>query len=202
MEDVCVGLGRSALVTQIGERGGLGEENLVEVAKLIRCPAANEVRLRPPRIAVLEQDLHGWVRRRHSLGDGDLLVDVAAGLLVDGLELVLGRDGPVEDVLLQAGDGVVGGPHALDLLTGSVSGAGVRHTVATVTVCDVLEHHRAVAVLGPLLSVLDRGLDRQDIHAVNLQSGDVLATLVVIRQGRRTGRGGTHTVLVVYRDHD
>ena len=160
--------------------------------------ATNVLGLGTRDVDVLEQDLHGRIGDRHGLGGSDLLVDVAASLLVEPLEVLLSSDTPVKDPLLESGNGVVGGAHALDLLTGTVGGTGVGHGVTTVTVGDVLENHGALLGASPLLSVLDGGLDSEDVHAVDLETRDVLTTLVVLGEGGRAGSGGTHTVLVVW----
>ena len=52
--------------------------------------------------------------------------------------------------------------------------------MSSVTVGDVFVDKRALASGSILLSVLDSGLDGEDIHTVNLQTGDVLSTLVVV----------------------
>jgi len=65
-------------------------------------------------------------------------------------------------------------------VTYSVCGTGVGHGVSSVTVGDVFVDKRALASGSILLSVLDSGLDGEDIHTVNLQTGDVLSTLVVV----------------------
>jgi hypothetical protein len=171
----------------------------LEVVVLLSSSAADVWRLAALDVNVLVQNLGGGVGDGHGLSNGDLLVDVLAGLLVDGLELLLGDDAPVEHLLLESGNGVVCRTHALDLLTGSVGGTGVGHGVASVSVCDVLENKRTVVVGGPLLSVLDGGLDGKDIHTVDLETRNVLTTLVVVGQGGRTVSSGTHTVLVVCR---
>ena len=120
------------------------------------------------------------------------------GLFVETLEVLLGQHAPVQDLLLEAGDGVVGAAHALDLLTATVGGTGVGHGVATVPVGDILEDQGTVAGDGVVLGVLDGGLGGQDVHTVDLDTGDVLTTLVVVGQGGGPGGGSTHTVFVVY----
>lgn len=167
------------------------------VVVLLGHAAADELGLRAPHVDVLVQDLGRGVGDGHGLGDGDLVVDVLAGLLVDRLELFLGADIPVQDLVLEAGDGVVGGPHALDLLAGPVGGAGIGHGVAAVSVGDIFEDERAVVAGGEVLAVLDGSLDGEDIHTVDLETGDILATLVVVGKGRRPSSGSTHSVLVV-----
>jgi hypothetical protein len=69
--------------------------------------------------------------------------------------------------------------------------------VASVTVGNVFVDEGTLASGGVLLSVLDSGLDSEDVHTVDLQTGDVLSTLVVVGEGRRAVGGGSHTVLVV-----
>ncbi len=69
--------------------------------------------------------------------------------------------------------------------------------MSSVTVGDVFVDKRTLASGGVLLSVLDSGLDSEDIHTVDLQTRDVLSTLVVVGEGRRAVGGGSHTVLVV-----
>lgn len=171
--------------------------HLSEVEVLLRDTAPDEWRLGARVVNVLEQNLGGRVGDGHGLGGGNLLIDVRTGLLVDGLELLLGGHGPVENVLLQALDGVVGASHALDLLTGTVRGSGVGHGVTSIPVGDILKNHRAVVGISPLLAVLDSRLDSETVHAVDLETRDVLATLVVVcESGRPVGRC-THTVLVV-----
>ena len=101
------------------------------------------------------------------------------------------------NLLLETGNGVVGAAHALDFFTATVGGTGVGHGVTSVTVGDILEDKGTLAVNGVVLAVLDSGLDGEDIHAVDLETGDVLATLVVVGQSGGTGGGGTHAVFVV-----
>lgn len=170
---------------------------LVEVEVLGGGAATDELGLGALDVDVLEEDLGLGLRDGHGLGGSDLSGDVVAGLLVDLLELLLSGNLPLEDSLLESGNGVVGGTHALDLLTGTVGGARVGHGVTTVAVGDVLEDHGALVGSGPLLTVLDGSLDGKDVHAVDLEARDVLTTLVVVGQGGGTGSRGTHTVLVV-----
>lgn len=147
---------------------GLGialELGVVEV--LLGHTAAEELGLGATDVDVLEENLGGGFGCGHGLGLSDLGVDVGAGLLVDGLELLLGGDLPLEQLLLEAGDGVLGAAHALDLLTCAVGGAGVRHGVTTVTVGDVLVDKGTLAGVAPLLTVLDGGLDGEGVHAVD-----------------------------------
>jgi hypothetical protein len=82
--------------------------------------------------------------------------------------------------------------------TYSVGCAGVGHGVTSVAVGDILVDERTLASGGVFLSVLDGSLDSEYVHAVDLQTGNVLATLVVVGEGGGAVRSGTHTVLVVY----
>ena len=172
-------------------------EGLV-VEGLVHSAAPHPSGLAATDIDILVQNALGVVGNGHGLGGGDLLVDVSTGGLVQGLELILGHDVPVKDVLLKAGNGVVGAAHALDLFTATVGGTRVGHGVTSVTVGNVLEDQRAVAAGGVFLGVLDGSLGGKDIHGVDLQTGDVLTTLVVVGQSGGTSGGGTHTILVVY----
>ena len=69
--------------------------------------------------------------------------------------------------------------------------------MTTVTVGDVLVDKGTLAGVAPLLTVLHSGLDGEGVHAVDLETRDVLTTLVVLGEGGRAVGGGTHTVLVV-----
>jgi hypothetical protein len=86
--------------------------------------------------------------------------------------------------------------------TYAVGCAGVGHGVASVAVGDVFVDEGTLAGGAVLLSVLDGGLDGEDVHAVDLQTGDVLAALVVLGDGRRAVGSGTHAVLVVLAAED
>ena len=165
---------------------------------LVDSAAPHPSGLAAANVDILVQNARSVIGDDHGLGGGDLLVDVGTGSLVKGFQLILSCHVPVKDVLLEAGNGVVGAAHALDLFTAAVGGTGVGHGVTSVTVGDVLEDQRAVAVNGVFLGVLDGGLCGKDVHGVDLQTGDVLATLVVVGQSGGTSSGSTHTVLVVY----
>lgn len=69
--------------------------------------------------------------------------------------------------------------------------------MTTVSVGDKLKDKRTLAGVGPGLTKGSGLLDGEDIHTVDLKTGDVLTTLVVLGDGRRTVSSGTHTVLVV-----
>lgn len=90
------------------------------------------------------------------------------------------------------GEGEEGGTYA-------VGGTRVGHGVTSVSVGDKLKDKRTLASCGPLAAELGRGLDGEDVHAVDLETGNVLATLVVLGDGRRAVGSSTHTVLVVWR---
>ena len=121
-----------------------------------------------------------------SLGLLDGLVYLGLGLLVDGFELLLGGEAPVLNVFLEATDGVLSAAHFLDLVTGTVGGAGIGHAlggirtpvedkcairssrVATVTVGDEFHKERAFAGGNPLLRELDALVDGDDVHGIDL----------------------------------
>ena len=92
---------------------------------------------------------------------------------------------------------VGGGVGGSGLKTYAVGGARVGHGVASVAVGDVFVVEGALAGGAVLLAVLDGGLDGEDVHAVDLQAGDVLAALVVVGDGRGSVGGSAHAVLVV-----
>jgi hypothetical protein len=69
--------------------------------------------------------------------------------------------------------------------------------MSSVAVGNVFVDEGTLASGGPLLSVLDGGLDGEDVHTVDLQTRDVLSTLVVVGESGRAVSSGTHTVLVV-----
>lgn len=81
--------------------------------------------------------------------------------------------------------------------THSVGGTGVGHGVASVSVGDEFVDEGTVALSGPLLAECDGLLAGKDVHTVDLETRDVLTTLVVLGQGGGAVGGSTHTVLVV-----
>lgn len=86
--------------------------------------------------------------------------------------------------------------------TYAVGCSWVTHRVTAVAVGDVLEDERALAGRCPFAAVLNRGLYGEDIHAVDLEAGNVLTARVVVgRCGGAIGRG-THAVLVVCASHE
>ena len=97
---------------------------------------------------------------------------------------------------------VGGGVGGSGLKTYAVGGARVGHGVASVAVGDVFVDEGALAGGAVLLAVLDGGLDGEDVHAVDLQAGDVLAALVVVGDGRGAVGGSAHAVLVVLAAED
>lgn len=172
---------------------------LLVVVILVGGPPPQKFGLAAPDIDVLIEDLSCRLRYGHLLRHLDLLVNVRSGFLVDALELLLRRDLPVEQLLLEARDGVLGRAHALDFFAGAVRGTGVGHGVPAVAVRDVFEDQGAMAFGGVFLAVLDGGFDGEDVHAVDFEAGDVLAALVVFGQGGGAVGGGTHAVFVVWK---
>lgn len=69
--------------------------------------------------------------------------------------------------------------------------------MTSVSVGDELVDERTLALGGPLLAECDGLLAGKDVHTVDLETRDVLTTLVVLGDGRRAVGSGTHTVLVV-----
>lgn len=69
--------------------------------------------------------------------------------------------------------------------------------MTTVSVGHVLVDERSLALLAVLLAVLNSGLDCENIHTIDLQSRNVLSTLVVLCKSSGAVRGSTHAVLVV-----
>lgn len=74
--------------------------------------------------------------------------------------------------------------------------------VSTVAVGDVLRKERSVAVSAPLLGELGRLVGGENVHRVDLDTSDNVATLVVLGVHRGAGSRGTHAVLVVLADED
>lgn len=167
------------------------------VESLVDGAAPHPSGLAAADVDVLEKDTGVVIGESHVLGSGNLLINVGTGGLVQTLEVFLRHDTPVKDLLLETRNGVVGAAHALDLFTATVGGTGVGHGVTTVAVGDILVNEGTVARDGVVLTVLDGGLGSEDIHTVDLDTGDVLTALVVLGQGGGTSGGGTHTVLVV-----
>ena len=119
------------------------------------------------------------------------------------LEVLLARETPLLDVALEAADGVLCGPHALDLLAGTVGGAGVGHGVATIAVRDELEEKRALLLGDSPVTGVAHGLEgRDDVHSVDLEAGNLIAASVVGGVGRGTLGRRAHAVFVVFADED
>lgn len=93
------------------------------VVKVLLGDTATEVLgLGAANVDILEQDLGGGVGSGHGFGLLDFGIDALACLLVDGLEFGLGGDFPVENLLLETGDGVLGAAHTLDFLASLLMG--------------------------------------------------------------------------------
>jgi hypothetical protein len=150
------------------------------VVILIRGPSPHELRLTPPHINILVQHLPSRLREFHLLRLLNLLIDRRARLLINGLQLLLGRNIPLKQLLLQARDRVLRGAHALDLLARAVGGARVGHGVPAVAVGDVFEDDGPVAGDCVGFGVRDGCFDGEDVHAVYFEAGDVLPALVVV----------------------
>jgi hypothetical protein len=79
----------------------------------------------------------------------------------------------------------------------AVGCARVGHGVASVSVGDIFVDERTLAGGGVFLAVLDGSLDSEDVHAVDLETGDVLTALVVVGDGGGAVGRSAHAVLVV-----
>lgn len=172
------------------------------VVSLLRGSSSHPLGLAAGDVNVVKQGLEVGLGHRGSLGFLDLVIDKDLGITVKLLELLLGEDIPLENVLAETLDGILGGTHVLDLVTSAVSRTGVRHGVSSVTVGDELHDKRSLSRHGVLLGKGGSLLHGQDVHAVDLDTGDVLSTLVVLGKSGTAGRGGTHSVLVVLTTKD
>ena len=131
------------------------------------------------------------------------------------LELLLAGDTPLLDVALETTDRVLGATHTLDLLARAVGRARVGHAeggsagtqqaeargdsrVTTVAVGDELDEKWATLVVdGPLARVCSSLASRDNVHAVHLDTRDLVSALEVLRVHRAALRARAHTVLVV-----
>ncbi len=71
--------------------------------------------------------------------------------------------------------------------------------MASITVGDVFEDEWAVAGDCVLLAVFDGGFDGENVHTVNFETWNILASLVVFCQGGGAVGCGSHTVFVVFK---
>ena len=69
--------------------------------------------------------------------------------------------------------------------------------MTSVSVGDELVDERSLSGSAPFLAELGGSLDGEDVHTVDLETRDVLTTLVVVGDGGRTVSSRSHTVLVV-----
>lgn len=168
---------------------------------LVGGTATDPLRLGALDVGVSEQGLSVGGRQGGLLGALGSLSDLLTDVLLDLLELLLGSDAELDETGLHTGDGVVVRTHVLDLLTGTVGGSGVGHGVATVTVGLVLNNNGTV-LQGVLTGELRAAVDSKHVHGVDLQTGDILTTLVELGHGRGAAGGGAHTVLVVLASED
>ena len=79
----------------------------------------------------------------------------------------------------------------------AVGGSRIGHGVTSVPVGDELVDEGSLSWGAPFLAELGGGLNGEDVHAIDLQTGNVLATLVVVGDGGGAVGRGTHAVLVV-----
>mmetsp|Transcript_52022 Transcript_52022/g.91816 ORF Transcript_52022/g.91816 Transcript_52022/m.91816 type:complete len:273 (+) Transcript_52022:122-940(+) len=112
------------------------------------------------------------------------------------LELGGSRELQLEQVALRALDGVACLAHGRDLVAVAVGDARVGHGVAVVAV-GVHLHHKGTIVEGVELGEASGLAHVEDVHAVDLDAGDVVAARVVVRVGGRAALARAHAVLVV-----
>jgi hypothetical protein len=72
--------------------------------------------------------------------------------------------------------------------------------VATISVGYVFENKRAMSSSRVLFTILNSSLYCEHIHSVDLETRNILTTLVIVGKSRRAVGGGTHSILVVYKD--
>lgn len=148
-------------------------------------------------------------------------INLLLGSLINRLQASLVSRSPFENVLFQAGNGVLGRSHLLNFFSSSVSRTGVGHGVATVSVSDKLDEEGTLAGSGPFLGPFSGFSDGEDVHTVNLvpwlafhfpeeggvdltylETGDLVTTGKELSVHRRSLGRSTHTVLVVLTDKD
>lgn len=105
------------------------------VESLINGTTPHPQRLTSTNENILKQNTVVRFGGDHLLSDSNLFIDKAAGLLVNRLEFFFGDDRPVEQFLLETGNGVVGAAHTLDFFTATVGGSMVA--VADKGIMDV-----------------------------------------------------------------
>ncbi|EEQ38862.1 hypothetical protein CLUG_02988 [Clavispora lusitaniae ATCC 42720] len=180
----------------------VGEVVLLEVPGVIGDSASQFWNFGALDVDVLEQDLHLGFWWGIGLSLGGLLVNVLSSSLVVRLDFLFSGNVLVQEDGLQTGNRVVSGSHVLNFLSGSVSGTWVGHGVTTVSVGLVLQNQWTVTARTPVLGELGGSVAGQDVHTVNLQTWNVLTSLVVLGHGRGSGSRSTHTVLVVLTSKD
>ena len=129
--------------------------------------------------------------------------DDALHLRVDALEGVLVGRALGLQALGEVLDRVARLAHVLDLFAGAVL-AGVRHGVAAISISQHFENDGSVAIATPFRRPVAGGLDRADIHTVDLFAGNIegSAALGKIGQRRGTPHRRAHGVAIVLDDID
>eukprot|EP00968_Pinguiococcus_pyrenoidosus_P021420 scaffold2785_cov291-Pinguiococcus_pyrenoidosus.AAC.1 len=125
------------------------------------------------------------------------LLDVFSKLLLHGLALVGGGHVVVNEDVLDVLNGILGLAVLLDLLAGTIRRARIGHGVPVVAIRVHLHEHGPVPAGAELADHLHALLDRQHVHAVNLEAGNVVAHGVVVDVRRAALRAGAHAILVV-----
>lgn len=139
---------------------------------------------------------------RELLGRHDLLLHLLTNTLLGILDLLGSGKTGINHGLLHELQRITGGSGEGNLLTVAVRGTGIGHGVAVVTVGHHLDVHGPVASRSEFPDEFHTLLHGKDVHAVNADTGDVVAHLVVVRVRGVAVDGGTHTVLVVLNAED
>ena len=69
--------------------------------------------------------------------------------------------------------------------------------MTSVALRDIFQNKGTMALNGVFFAILDSSFDGQYVHAIDFETGYILATLVVFGQSSGTVGGSTHAVLVV-----
>src|SRR5215510_8212535 len=126
----------------------------------------------------------GGIRLRVVGGEFRCLVDDGAHLGVNFLQRILGRKAFLQQAAAHLLDWIVLGAHLVDFLLRPVLGR-IGHRVTAVAVGQHFEDDRAVALAAPFHRLVTCGLDRPNIHAIDLFARDVegAAALGQVRGG-------------------
>mmetsp|Transcript_4965 Transcript_4965/g.7270 ORF Transcript_4965/g.7270 Transcript_4965/m.7270 type:complete len:282 (+) Transcript_4965:132-977(+) len=141
-------------------------------------------------------------RRRALLGLLHLLLHLLANLLLHLLQFLGITETSIDHSLLEEFEGVTRGPSISNLITVSVGGTGIGHTVTMVAVRRHLHIHGTIALGTVLLHEAHTFLHSKNVHTIHLNTRNVVAHLIILRMRRVTIDGGAHTVLIVLNTKD